>query len=140
MGSTNQHIKVGKSNALFTNRKSALNAFGYTKGHYPKTIWGIPHNVARNIGLPEKCAVWFPKLFEHALWENKISEDGSLIYQIHKDPHYIEDEKWDKRVVMTHLENGYYEFIGVFEVIQEYRSGRELRFQRVSNFVRTYAT
>ena len=67
--------------------------------------------------------VWFPKLYKvkKSLWDNQLSEDGSVIIERKLDGSSItHQESFNfKRVVFAHLKNNLgktvYKFIGVFE-------------------------
>lgn len=135
-------IEIGP-NSAFRTHKDALNCFGYNKGHLQKAVWNMPPHVSDAIGLRGKCVVWFPKLYEQPGWSNSLSDDGKIICEINKNLDGGYDEPWDMRIVMgrsrDELNRILYRFLGVFEVMQEYRNGREHRFRRVATSVKTYS-
>lgn len=135
------HMHVGPRSAFRTHME-ALKCFGYTKGHYQRATWNLPKPVRDQIGLTGKCTVWFPKLYEQAYWENSLSDDGMTIIEKNKDPNHIRTEPWDKRIVMARSRDEFnstlYRFLGVFEIMPDYRTGNEHRFQRVSAVIKTY--
>jgi hypothetical protein len=88
--------------------------------------------------------VWFPKLYNQKNWDNSLSSDGKAIYEVNKNTVIKEyNENWDKRIVMAHskdeLNRTLYRFLGVFEIIPEYSTGRERRFRRIATKVSTYS-
>ncbi len=135
------YIEIGP-HAAFRTHRDALNCFGYTKGHYQRGTWDLPEHVRDAIGLRGKCMVWFPKLYEQDQWDNSLSEDGCVITEINKNPDHVYSEPWNQRIVMAHsrdeLNRTLYRFVGVFEVICEYRHGNEHRFRRIAPRVKTY--
>ncbi|QII38601.1 hypothetical protein G3M83_13425 [Rouxiella badensis] len=132
------YLEAGNPEASFRTHKDALNCFGYNKGLYQRAAWTIPPDVCGALDILGSWAVWFPKMYDNDTWKNTLSEDGTLISQIHMDPNFTDEEKWDRRVVMARLPNKRYQFIGLFEVIPEYRSGNELRFRRIGTRIKTY--
>ncbi|MEO8531842.1 MAG: hypothetical protein ABI459_11495, partial [Deltaproteobacteria bacterium] len=93
------------------------------------------------IGLSGSCMVWFPKLYAQADWINALSEDGLTISEVNKNPDHSYTEPWDNRIVMARsrdeLNRTLYRFVGVFEVVPEYRIGNEHRFRRIASSVKT---
>lgn len=140
------HLEAGRieigPHAAFWTHKDALNCFGYNKGHMQRGVWNIPTHVRDAIGLSGKCMVWFPRLYDQPGWDNSLSDDGTIISEINKDPQHVYDEPWKTRIVMARsrdeLNRTLYRFVGVFEVIPEFRTGNEHRFKRIATSVKTY--
>jgi len=134
------YITIGPHSA-FRYQKDALRCFGYTKGHFQRGAWNLPPEVVDEIELSGACMVWFPRLYEQKRWKNSLSEDGRTITEINKNPEDAYSERWGKRIVMARSRNALnqtlYRFVGVFEVIPEYRSGNERRYRRIARSVKT---
>jgi very-short-patch-repair endonuclease len=134
-------IEVGPHAAFWTHR-NALNCFGYDKGHLQKAVWNIPPHVSQYVGLAGRCMVWFPKLYKQGNWTNSLSDDGTIVIEKNDNPDHTYDEPWDNRIIMARsrdeLNRTLYRFLGVFQVIPEFRSGNEHQFRRVATRVKTY--
>ncbi|AUH35124.1 AbaSI family restriction endonuclease [Paracoccus tegillarcae] len=134
-------IEIGP-HAAFRTHKDALNCFGYNKGHWQRGVWDLPIEVAKSIGHPGKCMVWFPKLYEQPNWINSLSDDGETIVEINKNPEHVYEEPYDTRIVMARsrdeLNRTLYRFVGVFEALPDFRTGNEHRFKRIATKVKTY--
>lgn len=135
------YMEIGPS-AAFRTHRDALECFGYRKGHYQRGVWDIPEEVSSALGLKGKSMVWFPHLYEHPDWENSISPDRLTVTEKSKDPDHSYPEPWDTRVIMARSRDEYnrllYRFVGVFEVIPEYRSGNVHKFERIATRVKAY--
>jgi hypothetical protein len=134
-------LEIGPHSA-FRTQKDALNCFGYGKGNYQSGTWKLPEHVRDAIGLSGSCMVWFPRLYFQKHWDNSLSEDGLVITEISKDIEITYSEAWKQRIVMARsrdeLNRTLYRFVGVFEVIPEYRDGNEHRFRRIASSVATH--
>lgn len=140
------HLETGSveigPHAAFRTHKDALECFGYNKGHMQRGTWNLPPHVADALGLSGNCMVWFPKLYEQPQWNNSLSDDGTIISEVNKNPDNDYDDPWDKRIVMARsrdeLNRTLYRFVGVFENAPEYRSKNERKFRRVATSLKTY--
>lgn len=97
----------------------------------------------RHVAANWQCPPPFPNLHEQDDWDNSLSEDGTVITEVCKNSDRVNAEKWDRRIVMAksrdELNRTLYRFVGVFEVIPEYRSGNGRKFRRVATSVKTYS-
>jgi very-short-patch-repair endonuclease len=134
-------LQIGP-HSLFRTHKDALNCFGYDKGHYQRGVWNLPEEVRDAVGLNGSCMVWFPKLYSQDRWENSLSTDGQIITETNTHYEGGYEEKWGSRIVMAHsrdkLNRTLYRFVGVFEIIPEYRVGKERQFRRIATRVSTF--
>ena len=139
------HLEAGyievDAHAAFRTHKEALQCFGYDKGHLQKAVWNLPASTVNALGKEGAWMVWFPKLYEYKDWSNRISDDGTEITEECKIPNHTYTDIWDRRIVMAHardeLNRTLYRFLGVFEVIPEFSTGRVRKFRRVETRIPT---
>ena len=133
-------IEVGPHSA-FLSQKDALSCFGYGKGHYQRGVWTLPQDACDYLGLSGRVVVWFPRLSEQTNWVNSLSDDGRTIIEISKRDEHSYEEFTSYRIVMGRsrdpLNRTLYRFLGLFQVIPEYRVGREHRFAIVDTRLKT---
>ncbi|MFM2477347.1 AbaSI family restriction endonuclease [Celerinatantimonas sp. MCCC 1A17872] len=71
------HIERGyislKDDVVFKTQIEAMKCFGFKGKGYQKGAWEIPDGT-------HDC-VWFPRLYEHFIWNNNLSQDGMRIYE-----------------------------------------------------------
>ncbi len=147
MWTAQPHLEAGfiavSPNAKFRTHKDALNCFGYQKGHFQHAAWRIPDEVCDALNLPYYSMVWFPALTESEEWDNKLLENDALIIETKKDSSEPRKDKWAYRVVMAkrldEKKRPFYQFLGVFAPIPEYRQSHEHRFRKVSDRINTFA-
>lgn len=76
-----RHIKRGyldaKENPIFRKSVDAVNCFGYKDKALMKG--------GKNHPLKNNVLIWFPKLYEHGEWDNKITFDEEYIYEKNKN-------------------------------------------------------
>lgn len=60
-------------NVVFRTQIDAMRCFGFKGKGWQKGAWTIPDG--------SNDFLWFPRLFEHGMWRNEISEDGTKIYE-----------------------------------------------------------
>ncbi|MCO7216802.1 MULTISPECIES: AbaSI family restriction endonuclease [unclassified Halomonas] len=60
-------------NPVFRTQAEALRCFGFKGKALQRGAWGIPDG--------STDVVWFPRLFRHGMWHNKITKDGERIYE-----------------------------------------------------------
>jgi very-short-patch-repair endonuclease len=111
-----------KDNVAFSTSKDACNCFGYNYKSFQRG--GTKH--------PNKSdtTIWFPKLYPHGEWENKISSDGRIIWERNmdetKNSEQVQkwlDDKRDLRIVFAQGRDSLgfmrYRFKGVFKLNRE---------------------
>lgn len=109
----------------------------------PKSIWrgAIKHP------REEKAILWFPKLYEYGVWDNKLSDDGKTIWEKNKSGDDIERNiAWgeDKNIIVfAHAKDSLgavlYRFNGVFKMnVDETRKTNVSTFCRTGTRVKTY--
>ncbi|MHA7965821.1 AbaSI family restriction endonuclease [Paenibacillus sp. CAU 1782] len=133
-----------KENVAFRTSKDACNCFGYKYKKFQRG--GTKHP------LKKDTSIWFPKLYPHGEWENKISSDGSIIWErnVNETKNTEQIQKWlnDKRNVRIVFAQGKdslgfmrYRFKGVFRLNRE-KTFMEQRavWERISDEVETVKT
>jgi very-short-patch-repair endonuclease len=60
-------------NVVFRKQIDAMRCFGFKGNGWQKGAWTIPDG--------SKNYLWFPRLFEHGMWRNELSEDGTVIHE-----------------------------------------------------------
>lgn len=137
--SPERHIKQGYIDATqdvaFYFQRDALRCFGYTGGHYQRGVWRLNGEISR--------AVWFPRLWQHGIWKNSISGDGSMIYEDVGDLEITgyrvpeNNDFVDERIVFAKwqdpLGRSIYRFTGVFSKCKARSNGESVAFRKVSN-------
>jgi len=91
-----------------------LECFGYQGGHYQQATW--PLDKGRDL------YIWFPKLFNHNDWKNKLTDDGMEIFEVYEkniaDGYNKARKRKKNRIVFAHetdvLGQTLYKFKGVF--------------------------
>lgn len=63
-----------KENPVFRTQAEALRCFGFKGKALQRGAWKIPDG--------STDVVWFPRLYKYNMWHNKLSPDGSRIYEI----------------------------------------------------------
>jgi very-short-patch-repair endonuclease len=75
------YIKRGEislaDNVAFRTCKDAANCFGHRYKNFQRGITTHPYR--------KDTSIWFPKLYSHGEWENKISPDGTMIRERNTD-------------------------------------------------------
>ncbi|WP_354689589.1 AbaSI family restriction endonuclease [Lentibacter algarum] len=64
-------VKIA-DNVVFRTQIDAMRCFGFKGNGWQKGAWKIPDS---------DCYLWFPRLFEHGMWQNELSEDGKVIHE-----------------------------------------------------------
>ncbi|MBU2981833.1 hypothetical protein KO498_08395 [Lentibacter algarum] len=59
-------------NVVFRKQIDAMRCFGFKGKGWQRGAWGIPDS---------DYYLWFPRLFEHGMWRNELSEDGKVIHE-----------------------------------------------------------
>jgi hypothetical protein len=94
--------------------------------------------------------IWFPKMYPNGEWNNRISDDGKIIWEINESPEKARDhidgvlqERVESRIVFAHEQSPtgrkVYRFKGEFKLDREatnYKDG--LVWRRISEWVKTY--
>lgn len=62
-----------EDNVTFRLQVEALRCFGFSGKGYQRGAWKIPDETGD--------WVWFPRLYEHYIWHNEMSDDGKIIFQ-----------------------------------------------------------
>ena len=122
----------------------ALNCFGLSYTGYQRALATHP--------IESDKTIWFPKLYENADWDNKISLDGKFIYEKRKrnNTAFIKDFVLDdrpnmfKRIVFARVKDSLgivmYRFKGVFEANKrESQKKGEVIYEKISDRVKTYS-
>ena len=65
-------IKIA-DNVVFRTQVNAMRCFGFKGDGWQKGAWTIPDG--------SNDYLWFPRLFEHGMWRNELSEDGAEIHE-----------------------------------------------------------
>lgn len=65
-------VKVA-DNVVFRTQINAMRCFGFKGNGWQKGAWRIPDGT--------NDYLWFPRLFEHGIWRNSLSEDGTKIHE-----------------------------------------------------------
>lgn len=60
-------------NVVFRKQIEAMRCFGFKGKGWQKGGWKIPDGT--------NDILWFPRLFEHGIWKNELSSDGTKIYE-----------------------------------------------------------
>lgn len=60
-------------NPVFRTQAEALRCFGFKGKSLQRGVWRIPDSTSD--------IVWFPRLYKHGMWHNKITKDGGHIYE-----------------------------------------------------------
>lgn len=65
-------VKIA-DNVVFRTQIDAMRCFGFKGNGWQKGAWTIPDG--------SNDYLWFPRLFEHGMWRNELSEDGTEIHE-----------------------------------------------------------
>lgn len=82
-------VKIA-DNVVFRTQINAMRCFGFKGDGWQKGAWIIPDG--------SNDYLWFPRLFEHGMWRNELSEDGTEIHEraINSDGRAsIKKQRWD---------------------------------------------
>lgn len=60
-------------NVTFRTQVEAMRCFGFKGNGWQRGAWRIPDGTS--------TLVWFPRLYEHGIWQNELSPDGERIYE-----------------------------------------------------------
>jgi hypothetical protein len=60
-------------NSVFQKQIDAMRCFGFKGRGWQKGEWNIPDETGDS--------VWFPRLYEHGIWNNELTADGKTIYE-----------------------------------------------------------
>jgi very-short-patch-repair endonuclease len=133
-----------KDDVAFRTIVDAANCFG--NNYKPKAIWtgGAKH--------PKEAGkiIWCPKLYKNGLWNNRISDDETTIWEISESPEIAQKHidsalksAIQKRIVFARVKGPLgdvmYRFKGEYQLDQQatdYQHG--LVWRRISELVRTY--
>ncbi|WP_100644040.1 AbaSI family restriction endonuclease [Alteromonas facilis] len=63
-----------KDNVTFRTQVEALKCFGFKGRGYQRGAWKIPDG--------SEDWVWFPRLYEHGMWHNNLTEQGQVIEEV----------------------------------------------------------
>jgi hypothetical protein len=66
-------------NVVFRTQVEALRCFGFEGKAWMKGKWPVP-----SMGEEFESEVWFPRLYEHGIWENSLENEGTLIREVAK--------------------------------------------------------
>ncbi|MDE1335563.1 AbaSI family restriction endonuclease [Vibrio aestuarianus] len=134
-----------EDNVMFQKQIEALRCFGFRGNGYQRGAWQIPDG--------SKDWVWFPRLYEHGIWENKLTEDGTRIIEkarLNEDGSYdgealksIKKQKENqisggnrKSIVFARAKDSLgfnlYRYVGTFLMNLEESTDKEIIFDRVS--------
>jgi very-short-patch-repair endonuclease len=61
-----------EDNVVFRTQVDAMRCFGFKGNGWQRGVWPIPGS---------NKYLWFPRLFEHGMWRNELSEDGTVIHE-----------------------------------------------------------
>ncbi|CUW12232.1 Uncharacterised protein [Serratia grimesii] len=144
------HIKRGyidlHDNIAFRRITDACNCFGHDYKHYQRAGAKHPHE-------PD-ILLWFPKLFENDLWNNRISEDEEIIWELSKDKHagkveehfqhWLDRSSPDKRLVFAkakdNLGSVLYRFKGLYQIDRKNSNINDgLCWKRIAIRAKTYS-
>lgn len=130
-----------KDNVAFRTSKDACNCFGHKYKNFQRGGTRHPYK--------NDTMIWFPKLYPHGEWENKISSDGSIIWEKNRDETKNTEQlqKWldDKRNIRIVFAQGKdslglmrYRFKGVFRLSREKTELEQCAvWEKISNEVET---
>lgn len=135
------YVRV-QDDVAFRRIAEACCCFGHSYKHYQRALARHPYELG--------VTIWFPKLYEHDLWENSISEDETRIYERRKQDHdaFLErslESSWEhKRIVFAHVRGSLgdtlYRFKGVYVLDQkESRRQRVVVYRRTATEAKTYS-
>jgi hypothetical protein len=130
-------------NAAFTHQITALQCFGFTGKGWMKATWPVG----------DGRAVWFPRLFPHQDWNNRVfkTDDGEMLIEVerfsggpldaaHPDAAF---EPFDSRIVFARNTDSYgttlYRFIGVFKMDSALSGPTKKVYRRTSSSTPTVA-
>lgn len=133
------HMERGTINAhdqvVFRYQRDALRLFGYTGGHWQKGLWFLPNDKTR--------MVWFPRLWNHGPWKNKLSDDGEFIFEDAGEQNLADyrkpenDDFVNERIVFARWKNPLgqpvYRFTGVFSKDKNKSAENLTAFRKVQN-------
>lgn len=141
--SADQHISKGhisiKDNVVFKTQAEALRCFGFTGKGWQKGTWRIPDG---------SCdIVWFPRLYEHGIWKNELSNDGKTILEVAKNHDGVGEIKKqridsiknpDRKFIVfakakDSLGFNLLRYVGTFAININESSPYTLRFDRISD-------
>ena len=63
-----------KDNVVFQVQLEALKCFGFEGEGYQRGAWTIRWDGSNDV-------VWFPRLYEHGMWKNELTNDGKTIIE-----------------------------------------------------------
>lgn len=107
----------------------AINLFGVNYKGWRSGEWLVPNS---------QKSIWFPRFYEHNIWTNALSADGSLIYEQKTDNSKI-DYSVDNRVRIVfgrfkdHFGKTIYIYTGEFKFLKEENSGSMRVYKRVGS-------
>ncbi len=133
-----------KDDVAFKTCIDAANCFG--NNYKPRGIWTGAAKHPKETGK----IIWFPKLYKNGEWNNRISDDETVIWEINEFPekakvaidHWIKSEIHNRIVfprVKSPLGDVMYRFKGEYELdLQATNYQQGLVWKRVSERVKTY--
>ena len=134
-----------EDNVTFRLQTGPLRCFGFTGISYQRGGWRIPDGTGD--------WVWFPRLYQHSIWENQITGDGTIIHQkamsdkaISQNIKQIKEAKdvlRPKTIVFAkgqdNLGNKRLRYVGTFRINPGQSDAGAVRFDRISTWERTRA-
>ncbi|PNH95119.1 AbaSI family restriction endonuclease [Vibrio diazotrophicus] len=132
-------ISIAK-NIVFQKQIEALRCFGFAGQGYQRGAWVIPDG--------SDDYVWFPRLYKHGIWENKLSLDGKTITERALDnkeeailsiakQKQVELTKGNRKTIVfakvkDSLGFNLYRYVGTFRMNLDKSTDTEIIFDRVS--------
>lgn len=137
-------IKI-EDNIAFRLQTGPLRCFGFTGISYQRGGWRIPDGTGD--------WVWFPRLFRHGIWENQLSQDGTVIYQkAMSDKARAQNAKQIKEAqaaplpktivfakAQDSLGNRRLRYVGTFRINPDQSDMNAIRFDRIAVYEQTRA-
>jgi len=127
-----------EDNVTFRLQTGPLRCFGFTGKSYQRGGWKIPDGTGD--------WVWFPRLYRHHIWENKMSRDGTVIHQIAmtslaqehniKQIEKAKSSPLPKTIVFAksqdNLRRNLLRYVGTFRINPDSSDETAVRFDRIS--------
>lgn len=134
-----------EDNVTFRLQTGPLRCFGFTGISYQRGGWRIPDGT--------EDWVWFPRLYQHSIWENQMSADGMIIHQKAmsdkakaqntKQIQQANNSPLPKTIVFAKaqdsLRNNLLRYVGTFRINPNQSDVEAVRFDRISTWEKTRA-
>lgn len=129
-------------NVVFHTQIEALRCFGFKGKGYQRGAWTIPDG--------SNDTVWFPRLYQHGIWHNELTDGGKTIYErainkdgvlsIAKQRNAGEQHPEKKYIVFAKARDSLgfnlLRYVGTFKMNFEKSTLEALRFDRISTIER----